>query len=100
MLTDLFFVCLCLISLVINKLIKLKMKKFLSLAMVAGLFAFVACGPSAEEKAKQEAETAAAANAAMNELEATAPATEVAATDSAATAAAPAAAPATEAAHH
>ena len=78
------------------------MKKFLSLAMVAGLFAFVACGPSAEEKAKQEAETAAAANAAMNELEATAPATEVAATDSAATAAAApaAAAPATEAAHH
>lgn len=32
------------------------MKKLLSLALVAGMFAFYACGPSAEEKAKAEKE--------------------------------------------
>ena len=31
------------------------MKKLLYLAAFAGMFAFVACGPSAEEKAKAEA---------------------------------------------
>ena len=30
------------------------MKKVLSLIAIAGMFAFVACGPSAEEKAKME----------------------------------------------
>ncbi len=30
------------------------MKKLLALTLVAGLFAVVSCGPSAEEKAKQE----------------------------------------------
>ena len=30
------------------------MKKLLSVIAVAGMFAFVACGPSAEEKAKAE----------------------------------------------
>ncbi len=30
------------------------MKKLLTIAAVAGMFAFVACGPSAEDKAKAE----------------------------------------------
>ena len=31
-----------------------KMKKLLTIAAVAGMFAFIACGPSAEDKAKAE----------------------------------------------
>jgi hypothetical protein len=34
------------------------MKRLLSLIVVAGIFTFVACGPSAEEKAKAEKATA------------------------------------------
>lgn len=50
-----------------------KMKKVLSLIAIAGMFAFVACGPSAEEKAKMEqakADSIAAAEAANAEMEA------------------------------
>ena len=32
------------------------MKKLFALLMIAGMFSLVACGPSAEEKAKAEAE--------------------------------------------
>ena len=49
------------------------MKKVLSLIAIAGMFAFVACGPSAEEKAKMEhakADSIAAAEAANAEMEA------------------------------
>ena len=49
------------------------MKKVLSLIAIAGMFAFVACGPSAEEKAKMEqakADSIAAAKAANAEMEA------------------------------
>lgn len=54
------------------------MKKFLSLALSAGLFAIVACGPAAEEK---KAETNAAADSVMiQELEKAEAPTEVAAT--------------------
>jgi hypothetical protein len=48
------------------------MKKVLSLMLVAGMFAFSACGPSAEEKAAQEkamADSIAAAEAAMKAAE-------------------------------
>ena len=34
------------------------MKKILGLALIAGMFAFTACGPSAEEKAAAEKATA------------------------------------------
>ena len=49
------------------------MKKVLSLIAIAGMFAFVACGPNAEEKAKMEqakADSIAAAEAANAEMEA------------------------------
>ena len=49
------------------------MKKVLSLIAIAGMFAFVACGPSAEEKAKMEQakqDSIAAAEAANAEMEA------------------------------
>ena len=35
-----------------------KMKKLLTIAAVAGMFAFIACGPSAEDKAKAAAHMA------------------------------------------
>lgn len=31
-----------------------KMKKLLTIATIAGMFAFIACGPSAEDKAKAD----------------------------------------------
>ena len=48
------------------------MKKLFSLALVAGMFSLVACGPSAEEKAAEEkrvADSIAAADAAMKAAE-------------------------------
>ena len=49
----------------INKQTQPKMKKVLSLVAVAGMFTFVACGPSAAEK---EAEAAAAAQIVTDSL--------------------------------
>ena len=49
------------------------MKKVLSIIAIAGMFAFVACGPSAEEKAKMEQakqDSIAASEAANAEMEA------------------------------
>ena len=63
------------------------MKKLFALMMIAGMFSLVACGPSAEEKAKAEAEAKAQADSVMNAAQQ--PETQVAAgTDS--TSAAPA----------
>ena len=48
------------------------MKNILSLALIAGMFAFTACGPSAEEKAaaeKQMQDSIAAAEAQMKAVE-------------------------------
>ncbi len=60
-----------------------KMKNLLTLIMAAGMFAFIACGPSAEEKAVAEQATAdsiAAAEAAVT-AEAEAAAAEAAAAE-------------------
>jgi len=49
------------------------MKKLLSLIMLAGMFTFVACGPSAEDKAAQqkaEQDSIAAADSIMKAAEA------------------------------
>ncbi len=60
------------------------MKKLVALMMIAGMFSFVACGPSQEEKDKAEAAAKAQADSVMNAAQE--PATEVAAAvDSAAT---------------
>jgi hypothetical protein len=42
------------------------MKKLFALIMIAGMFNIVACGPSAEEKAKAEADAKAQADSVMN----------------------------------
>jgi len=46
------------------------MKKLIALMMIAGMFSFVACGPSAEEKAKAEADAKAQADSVMNAAQA------------------------------
>lgn len=81
------------------------MKKVLSIIAVAAVATFVACGPSAEEKAKAEEAAKATADSIAKALEAslnTAVEEATATTDSAAatTEAAPAAEPAKEEAHH
>jgi len=74
------------------------MKKVLTLVAIAGMFAFTACGPSAEEKEKA-AQAAKDSIAEVEKVAAEAAATEAAAAataaaaDSAAAAAAPAAEP-------
>ena len=70
------------------------MKKVLSLLFIAGAMSIVACGPNAEEKAKQEAD----AKAKMDSLFNAASQSMTEATDSTASAA-EAAAPATEEKH-
>ncbi len=55
------------------------MKKLLALLMIAGMFTLVACGPSAEEKAKMEAEAAMASDSAAAAASASADAAAAAA---------------------
>ena len=43
--------------LILTQTTKNKMKKLFTLVFIAGAMSIVACGPSAEEKAKQEAES-------------------------------------------
>ncbi len=77
------------------------MKKVLTLVAIAGMFAFTACGPSAEEKAKAEQATKdsiaevekVAAEAAATEAAAAEAAAAAAAADSSAAAATPVAEP-------
>lgn len=76
------------------------MKKLLTLVALAGMFAFTACGPSAEEKAKRDQEVkdsiAAAETAAAEKAAAETEAAEKAAAAEAAATTDSSAAPATE----
>jgi hypothetical protein len=72
-----------------------QMKKVLSLVLIAGAMSIVACGPNAEEKAKQEAEE----KAKMDSLFNAASQSMTEATDSTAAAAPEATTPAEEPAH-
>ena len=47
----------CAQILILTQTTKNKMKKLFTLLFIAGAMSIVACGPSAEEKAKQEAES-------------------------------------------
>jgi len=62
-----------------------KMKKLLALLMIAGMFSVVACGPSAEEKAKMEEAAKAAADSAAAAAQAAADQAAAAAASAAAT---------------
>ena len=70
------------------------MKKVFAVLAVAGMFAFVACGPKAEEATTETTDSAATVEAAPVEEAAPAPMDSAAAAAPADSAAAPAAAPA------
>jgi hypothetical protein len=70
-----------------NKPKQTKMKKLFTVLFIAGAMSIVACGPSAEEKAKQEAEAKAKMDSLFNAASASSDSSAVAAPDSAAVAA-------------